>query len=201
MDALTDGIIAIVATLLVLEIKVPELPAHYSDEDIMHAAREIMPSLLAFIFSFLNVLVFWSNHDSIARTLRYFDRKITFLNFFFLMFISLVPFTTAFISEYPFSKLAVAVYGIVLFLASLAALMMYRHVAFRSDMMHDSISTGTRRKVWRKVIVGPIAFLLAIMLGLIHPIIPIIVYILMPLFYMFMPAIDMTQGVGQEERK
>jgi len=198
MEALTDGIFAIVATILVLEIKVPKLPENYSNEEMAHAMREIMPYLFAFIFSFLNVLIFWFNHDTISRTLFYFDRKLTFLNFFFLLFISLIPFTTAFVSEYPMSREAVAAYGLVLFLASLVAALMYHHIAFRSDMMHPSVSLVTRRRIWRKVIVGPMAFLIAIMLGLLHPVIPIFVYIIMPLFFMFMPAIDMMEDLEKK---
>ena len=201
MEALTDGIIAIVATLLVLEIKVPKLPEHYSREEMLHAIREIMPSFIAFVFSFLNVLIFWLNHDTISSVMRYFDRKVTFLNFFFLMFISLVPFTTAFVSEYPFSKPAVAVYGAVLFLASLVAAWMYHHIAFRSDMMHASVSVLTRKKLWRKIVVGPVSFFLAILLGLLHPLIPIFIYILMPVFFMFMPAMDMTEDLTRHEQQ
>jgi uncharacterized membrane protein len=200
MEALTDGIFAIVATILVLEIKVPKLPENYSKEEMAHALRELMPYLFAFCFSFLNVLIFWFNHDTIAKTLSYFDRKLTFLNFFFLLFISLIPFTTAFVSEYPMSKAAVAVYGLILFLASLVAAMMCHHIAFRSDMMHASISMETRKRIWKKVIVGPIAFFLAIMMGLVHPLVPIFVYILMPFFFMFMPAINIMEGMDPEER-
>jgi len=73
MEALTDGIFAIVATLLVLEIKVPKLPENYSSAEMHQAFKEIVPSFIAFVFSFLNILIFWYNHDSIGKTLYYFD--------------------------------------------------------------------------------------------------------------------------------
>jgi type IV secretory pathway VirB2 component (pilin) len=94
----------------------------------------------------------------------------------------------------------VAVYGLILLLASLVAAMMCHHIAFRSDMMHASISMETRKRIWKKVIVGPIAFFLAIMMGLVHPLVPIFVYILMPFFFMFMPAINIMEGMDPEER-
>jgi uncharacterized membrane protein len=196
MEALSDGIIAIVATLLVLEIRVPKLPDPFSTAELTHALKEILPSLIAFIFSFLNILVFWYNHDTIAKTLYYFDKKLSFLNFFFLMFISLVPFTTAFVSEYPFSLTAVTVYGLVLMTASLFATWMYHHIAFRSDMMHKGINMKTRKLIWRRVVAGPVSFAGAILLGFVHVGIPIAIYIFMPLFFMFMPQPDLTDNEG-----
>lgn len=193
MEALTDGIIAIVATLLVLEIKVPKLPEQYTGEEMRLAFREIIPSFIAFVFSFLNILIFWFNHDNIGKTLYYFDRRLTFLNFFFLLFISLIPFTTAFISEYPFSLEAITVYGIVLFMASFFAAWMYYHIAFNSDMMHTSISLESKKRIWKKIRLGPVSFFAAILLGMIHVAIPICIYILMPFFYMFMLGIDLVE--------
>jgi uncharacterized membrane protein len=196
MEALTDGIFAIVATLLVLEIRVPNLPEQYTRDEMRHAFREIIPSFIAFVFSFLNILVFWFNHDSIGKTLSYFDKKVTFLNFFFLLFISLIPFTTAFVSEYPYSLEAISVYGGVLFMASFFAVLMYHHIAFKSDMMHPSVTMQSRKKVWKRILFGPIAFVIAILLGLLHVAIPIIIYILMPLFFMFMPGMDFQEEAG-----
>lgn len=193
MEALTDGIFAIVATLLVLEIRVPKLPEQYTSDEMHHAFREIIPSFIAFVFSFLNILVFWFNHDYIGKTLSYFDKKVTFLNFFFLLFISLIPFTTAFVSEYPYSLEAISVYGGVLFMASFFALLMYYHIAFKSDMMHPSVNMQSRKRVWKKILIGPIAFVIAILLGLLHVAIPIVIYILMPLFFMFMPGMDFQE--------
>jgi uncharacterized membrane protein len=198
MEALTDGIIAIVATLLVLEIRVPKLPEQYTREEMRLAFSEIIPSFIAFVFSFLNILIFWFNHDNIGKTLYYFDRRLTFLNFFFLLFISLIPFTTAFISEYPFSLEAISVYGIVLFMASFFAAWMYYHIAFNSDMMHTSISLEAKKSVWKKIRLGPVSFLAAILLGMIHVAIPICIYILMPFFYMFMLGIDLVEDPKSE---
>jgi uncharacterized membrane protein len=198
MEALTDGIFAIVATLLVLEISVPKLPENYSSAEMHQAFKDIVPSIIAFVFSFLNILIFWFNHDSIGKTLYYFDRRLTFLNFFFLMFISLIPFTTAFISEFPYSFEAISVYGIVLFMASFFAAWMYYHIAFKSDLMHRSISSEARIKIWNKIRMGPVSFFAAILLGMIHVAIPICIYILMPFFYMFMLGIEL---VGLEKKE
>ena len=199
MESLSDGIMAIAATLLVLEIKVPNLPENYSKEEMHRAFSEIVPSFIAFVFGFLNILVFWSNHDSIGKTLYYFDRKLTFLNIFFLLFISLIPFTTAFISEFPYSFEAITVYGTILFLASFFGAWMYYHIAFKSDLMHDSVSVDLRKKLWKQIRLGPVSFFAAILLGGIHVAIPICIYILMPFFYMFMKDIDLVEGNKKDD--
>jgi uncharacterized membrane protein len=61
----------------------------------------LIPSLIAFGFSFLNILVFWANHDAINKVVIRYDTKTTYLNIIFLLFISLIPFTTAFIGQNP----------------------------------------------------------------------------------------------------
>ena len=88
IEALSDGIFAITSTLLVLEIRVPELQ-NSSVPEMMDSLSSILPSLIGFIFSFLNILIFWVNHDSIGKTLKHFDTKLIYLNIIFLLFISI----------------------------------------------------------------------------------------------------------------
>ena len=130
IEALSDGIFAIASTLLVLEIRVPELQ-NRSVPEMMYSLSSILPSLIGFIFSFLNILIFWVNHDSIGKTLNHFDTKLIYLNIIFLLFISLVLFTTAFVSRYPFNLVAITVYGFVFFLTACIASIMYYYVAFK----------------------------------------------------------------------
>jgi uncharacterized membrane protein len=115
------------------------------------------------------------------------------------LFISLIPFTTAFISEFPYSFEAITVYGTILFLASFFGAWMYYYIAFKSDLMHDSVSVDLRKKLWKQIRLGPVSFFVAILLGRIHVAIPICIYILMPFFYMFMKDIDLVQGNKKDD--
>ena len=192
MEALSDGIFAIAATLLVLEIKVPEIKDS-STHQLIESLKEIAPSLIAFIFSFLNILIFWVNHDNIGKVLIYFDSKLTYLNVVFLLFISLVPFTTAFVSRYPFSLIAISIYGFVFLLTALIAAIMYYYIAFKSRLMLDKITLQSRKRIWKRVIMGPVFFALAIILGCFHVLIPIFIYILVPLLFLVMPKIEFQE--------
>lgn len=199
LEALSDGVIAIVCTLLILEIRIPELEPGYSQKEMIHNLEKILPSFIAFVFSFLNILVFWVNHDAIGKVIHRFDVKTTYLNILFLLFISLIPFTTGFISHYPTSLIAITLYGSVLFFSSLIAMFMYHHLAFKSDLLLKEVTMASRKKIWKQVIMGPILFLAAITSGLISVYIPIVIYIIVPIIFMFMPQLDFD--TKEEEQK
>jgi len=192
LEALSDGVFAIACTLLVLEIKIP----HFSQGLTMAQQWEIikeaetLPSIVAFIFSFLNILIFWTNHDAINKVLVRFDTKTTYLNIVFLLFISLIPFTTAFLRENLSSFIANASYGLVLMLASVAAVMMYHHLAFRAKLFLPEVTMTSRKRVYIQVLSGPILFMIAIAAGVISTYISIAIYAITPISFMFLPQLD-----------
>ena len=101
VDFLTDGVFAIVATLLVLEIDVPEIPDHHTQAELWRSLGDVAPSFAAFAFSFLTILVYWVNHESLSRVVTHYPYRLVWINLLVLFFISMIPFTTKFISEYP----------------------------------------------------------------------------------------------------
>lgn len=193
MEALSDGIFAIAATILVLEIRVPKLTHGFTTAELEHSLLEVLPSFIAFVFSFLNILIFWVNHDAINKVIRHYDVKTTYLNILFLLCISLIPFTTAFVSEYPFSQTAITCYGVVLFFCSLIAVLMYRHLAFKSSSLLPAVTMASRKKIWNRVAFSPLLYLGTILLGFIHVYIPIVVYIILPVAFMFLPQMDFEE--------
>lgn len=190
IEALSDGVFAIASTLLVLEIHIPEFESGLSNHEQWEILKESFPSLIGFVFSFLNILVFWANHDAINKVLTRFDKKTTYLNIIFLLFISLIPFTTGFISKNPDSLIAITSYGVVLFLSSIVAAMMYDHLAFRTNHFLPAVTMASRKKIWIRIISGPTLFAIAIVCGLISVYIPIIIYSIVPVFFMFLPEMD-----------
>jgi uncharacterized membrane protein len=187
MEALSDGIFAIAATLLVLEVKVPESGA---SPLMLQTVQQVLPSFLGFVFSFLNILIFWVNHDNIGKVLVRFDAKLTYMNIIFLLFISLIPFTTAFISRFPSSLVSVTFYGTLLMMTSIMATIMYYYIAFKSKLMIKNITMKSRRKIWKRIISGPVLFAIAVALGFINIYIPITIYIVTPLLFLVLPVIE-----------
>ena len=189
LEALSDGVFAIACTLLVLEIKIPELHGPWEEQwEILKS--QTLPSIGAFVFSFLNILIFWVNHDAINKVIVRYDTKTTYLNIIFLLFISLIPFTTAFLRENMESFFANATYGLVLCLASVTAVWMYYHLAFKAKLFYPEVTMKSRSKIYKQVISGPVLFLVAIAAGLISNYISIAIYALTPISFMFMPQLD-----------
>ena len=201
LEALSDGVFAIAGTLLVLEIKIPDLHHGTLREqwNIIKEA-ETLESIGAFVFSFLNIFVFWTNHDAINKVIARYDTKTTYLNIIFLLFISLIPFTTAFLRENIDSFIANATYGIVLCLASVFAVWMYHHLAFNAKLFYSEVTMHSRRKVYKQVFPGPILFFAAIMLGLVSNYISIAIYALTPISFMFLPQLEF-EFKDEETRK
>ncbi|MBI3717866.1 MAG: DUF1211 domain-containing protein [Sphingobacteriales bacterium] len=156
MEALSDGVFSIAATLLVLEIKVPHFEHSYTKAEMWVALKTVLPSFIAFVFSFLNILIFWVNHDAVGKVISRYDHKTTYLNVVFLLLISLIPFTTNFVSEYPDSFVAISIYGIVLLLNAIIACVMYWYLAFGSKLMLPAVSIQSRKKIWKRIIMGPV---------------------------------------------
>lgn len=189
VDTLTDGVFAIVATLLVLEIHVPELPEHHTTSEVWHSLGDVAPSFVAFVFSFITILVYWVNHESLSRVTTRYPYRLVWINLMLLLFISLIPFTTDFISEYPKEPVAVATYGIVMACTATTAVIGYWYLAFRADLMAHTVSPEVRRRLLRRWIPGPALYALAAVAAFISVYVAIAVYIALPLAF-FVPALQ-----------
>jgi uncharacterized membrane protein len=198
LEALSDGVFAIACTLLVLEIKAPHFDHARTLAEQWEAFIPTLWSVVAFVFSFLNILIFWTNHDAINKVIVRFDTKTTYLNIVFLLFISLIPFTTIFIRQEHTSIIAIAAYGLVLTLASVIAVWMYHHLAFKAKLFYPEVTMKSRKRIYRQVISGPILFAIAILSGLISPYISLAIYAITPVSFMFLPQLDFDSKEEEE---
>ena len=113
LEAFSDGVIAIIITIMVLELKIP----HGSD---FHALLELTPKFLSYVLSFVNVAIYWSNHHHLIHTVDRVDGRILWANNHLLFWLSLFPFTTGWMGENHFATWPVIVYGINLLMAGVA---------------------------------------------------------------------------------
>jgi uncharacterized membrane protein len=119
VDAFSDGVFAIIVTILVLEVKVPTLSGPDVDAGLAIALGHAMPLVGAYAVSFMVVLVFWVAHHHFFHSLAGVDRNLLWLNGMFLMVLAFVPAPTALLGEYSSSHVATAVHGGVMALADL----------------------------------------------------------------------------------
>ena len=108
---LSDGVVAIIMTLLVLEIHVPEL---HNGQTLVEALESIRPSFIAFIISFVVVAIAWAGHRDLFTVIRRTDRALVWLNLIYLCPLCLVPFGAALIARYPSEAVALRLYGFLL---------------------------------------------------------------------------------------
>lgn len=156
LEAFTDGVIAIVVTLLVLELHVPE-----ADGDLGAALLAMGPKFASLIVSFVTVAIYWVNHHHFFERLRYTDWRLLWLNNHFLFWLSLIPFTTALVGDHTLDPLAVTVYVGDLLLTGAAFVLMGQYALFHGDLADGTISMDVRRRERRRGWAGVGAYLVA----------------------------------------
>ena len=113
MEAFSDGVIAIIITVMVLEFKVPKGTG-------ITALIPLMPTLLSYTLSFVSIGIYWNNHHHLLQAAKNVNGRILWANLHLLFWLSLFPFVTSWLGESNFSKGPVALYGIILFFAAVA---------------------------------------------------------------------------------
>ncbi|MEJ7812762.1 MAG: TMEM175 family protein [Gemmatimonadaceae bacterium] len=126
LEAFSDGVIAILITIMVLELEVP----HGTN---WAAVRPLVPSLLSYLLSFIFIAIYWNNHHHMLHATDKVDGRILWANMHLLFWLSLVPFATAWIGENHIAALPTAAYGAVLLLCGLAYTILQRTIIARQD--------------------------------------------------------------------
>ncbi|MEA5624224.1 TMEM175 family protein [Nostoc sp. UHCC 0251] len=119
LEAFSDGVIAIIITIMVLEIKVP----HGFD---LAALRPLIPVFLSYVLSFIFLGIYWNNHHHLLQAVRHVNGRILWANLHLLFWLSLIPFVTGWMGENQFAAMPVALYGMVLLLSALAYFILTR---------------------------------------------------------------------------
>ena len=168
LNALTDGVVAIAITIIVLELPVPEEPT-------LSGLRAVIPMLLAYLLTFVNIGIFWNNHHHMLAVTKMVDGRVLWANLSLLFFISLMPFVIRWIDEAGFSSLPTASYGVVLLGAAIS------YQALEQSIMRLEGEESTLRRaigVDFKAWASAGAYLAAIGIAFVAPIASIIIYVL-----------------------
>lgn len=128
IEALSDGVFAIVVTLLVLDLTVPKLGDPRSSRELARGLVVLLPKLLSWLISFVIVCKFWVNHHHIFNLASHADYSLVWLNAIFLMFQSFIPFPTALMGRYPTNSLAVSLFGLTMALNTLLFITLHAHI-------------------------------------------------------------------------
>jgi uncharacterized membrane protein len=159
---LSDGIFAIAITLLVLDIKVPNIPEDLVTSELPAAMVSLWPNYLGYFLSFVSIAVFWTIHHSIFRPIRAYDRNLLYLNFLFLMLVAFVPFPTALLGEYGNHQLPVAIYAATLAVGRLLLTAIHWYSTRNERLLDEPQDPATMRFFLIRGLTIPAIFLLSI---------------------------------------
>ncbi len=182
LEAFSDGVFAIAVTLLVLEIAVPV----GSEGDLLGAFLKEWPSYLAYVVSFSTIGALWLGHSLITEYLEQADAILVRLNLLLLLVVSFLPFPTRLLGEYLSSdnaeRVAVTIYGLTLLVAIGLLLLLWRY-AVRERLVRQDAADDELIALTGRLTPGLGGYALLIVLGLFWPVVAVIGYLLIALFF------------------
>jgi uncharacterized membrane protein len=167
LEAFSDGVMAIIITIMVLELQVP----HAVD---WAALRSMLPEFLVYAMSFVYIGIYWNNHHHMFHAVDRINGKVLWPNLHLLFWLSLVPFVTRWMGENHFAPLPTAVYGVVLLLAAIAYYILVR-VLLAAQGPDSKLAQAIGHDF--KGILSPILYVAAIPLAFVHQAISNVIYV------------------------
>ncbi len=189
LETFSDAVIAIIMTIMVLELKAP----HGTD---WHAITPLIPISVAYVVSYTYLCIYWNNHHHMLHATDHIDGRVMWANLLLLFWLSLIPFSTAWMAENHFATVPTAVYGAVLLLSAISYYVLYWSIISHDDANHEL------REVIGKDWKGKVSILLyviAIPATFKHEWIALGIYILVALMW-FIPDRRIEKKLGHRHR-
>ncbi len=174
MEAFSDAVLAVIITIMVLELKTPHGTS-------LTALKPVIPVLLSYVLSFVYVGIYWNNHHHLLHATQRVNGATLWANLHLLFWISLIPFTTAWVGENQLSAWPVALYGIDLLLAAIAYFMLAKTLISlhgQRSTLAKSIGRDTKGKI------SIAAYLVSVALGFVHPRIAVAGYAIVAIMWL-----------------
>jgi len=174
LEAFSDGVLAIIITIMVLELKAP----HTAE---LSALKPLLPVFLSYVLSFIYLAIYWNNHHHLLHSTKEVSGGILWANMHLLFWLSLFPFATSWIGENHVAPIPTAAYGFVLLMAALAYFILERAIIAkqgRDSFLADAVGVDWKGKL------SPALYFMAIPLAFLNPWISICVYIFVALMWL-----------------
>jgi len=177
LEAFSDAVIAILMTIMVLELKTP----HGTD---FGSLKPLLPTFLAYVLSFIYLGIYWNNHHHMLQATRKVNGKVLWANLHLLFWLSLVPFATSWMGENHFEPLPTAIYGAVLLMAGFSYSLLQNKLVHHTDGENILLGEAVGRDLKGKLSV--VCYLLAIVLAFVNEHISQVIYVAVALMW-FIP--------------
>ncbi len=169
LEAFSDGVIAIIITIMVLELKIPH-------EATLHALWELAPVFVSYVLSFVYVGIYWGNHHHLLHTAHHVNSKLIWSNMGLLFFLSLIPFTTGWMGENHFDKIPVAAYAVNLLCCAVAFYIL--QIGITSYLKQRTRLTEALKKQEKKGILSLVIYMVAVPCALFFPLVSALLFVL-----------------------
>ena len=186
LEALVDGVFAVVMTLLVLDIKVPS-PAR---PNWWHELSTLQPTLLSYALSFVIAGIYWVGHHNQFVYIRRADRPLLWINILFLMCVAFIPFSAALLARYPEQRVAVIVYGANLIVIGLVLYLHWWYATRNHRLVDADLDPHVVRLATTRILMAPAIYVAAIGLSFLNTAVSIGIYVLVPVLYILPGHID-----------
>ncbi|WP_143307138.1 TMEM175 family protein [Chitinophaga vietnamensis] len=180
LEAFSDGIFAIVITLLILEVKIPEV----SDDALWPALQALAPRLASFLLSFVIIGSYWVAHHSLLVYVERTDRNLLWLNILVLLTVVFLPFPAALLGQHPGKLATIVIYSVSLSLVNTTDTLLWRYATKHPKLLKRKLSTRFIRNITLIHMSPVIVYALAIAAFFISPVISYLLYAAVPLFFM-----------------
>ena len=185
LEAFSDGVLAIIITIMVLELKAPHGTT-------LADLRPVLPVFLSYVLSFIYIGIYWNNHHHMLRVTREVSGSILWANLHLLFWLSLVPFTTAWMGENHFDAAPTALYGFVLLMAAIAYWILQRRI-LAHEGASSVIAAAVRRDI--KGNLSPVLYVVAIGCAFVNQWIADALYVLVALMWLI-PDRRIERAIG-----
>lgn len=193
LEALVDGVFAVVMTLLVLDIKVPLPVTSYNMAHLLQKLVALRPTLLSYAISFVIAGIYWVGHHNQFAYIRRTDRPLLWINILFLMCVVFIPFSTALLAAYPGQRIAVDVYGGNLIVVGLVLYLHWWYATRGHRLVAADMDPHVVHLAARRILMAPAIYLVAIGLSFVPAVSTawsIGLYVLVPVLYIVPGHID-----------
>lgn len=190
LEAFSDAVIAIILTIMVLELKVP----HGAD---LESLKPLLPVFLSYILSFVYLGIYWNNHHHMLQATRKVNGKILWANLHLLFWLSLVPFVTGWMGENHFAALPTAVYGVVLVASAIAYTILQTQIIHHSDGENALLGYAVGRDLKGKISI--VLYVIAILSAFFHQTISHVLYVIVAVIWL-VPDRRIEKTIGNADK-
>ncbi|HNE80305.1 MAG TPA: TMEM175 family protein [Flavobacteriales bacterium] len=190
LEALGDGLFAIVMTLMVLELRIPEWEGEVTNARVWHYLAELAPSFFAFALSFIILGIFWFAHRLVHLFIGNSNRRLMWLSMLFYLSISLIPFSAAMLGRYPENQLVEVIYGVNMVASCQFLYWLWNYGSAVPGLLIGEVPVELKREIHTLFLFAPSVYLIAIGISFVEPLWSFYFYLITPLVYLIPTRLD-----------